>query len=85
MGKGREVSPVVAGIIIVIVVLIVGMFIWKETNRSTGVSGVGSTSAALAKPGKPAIVPMLTKPLGSTNSNIPMPGRTPLMPTAAGK
>lgn len=82
MGKGREVSPVLAGIVIVIVILVLGLFIWKETNTSTGVSGVGATSAALPHNGKPPVMPMPAKPMGASRSNIPMPGKTPVIPSA---
>ena len=80
MGKGRQVSPVLAGIIIVVVIVVLGLIIWKQTNRSFGVSGVGSTSAALAKPGQAPMVKMPPKPVGGAAANIPMPGRTTTVP-----
>jgi|DewCreStandDraft_4_1066084.scaffolds.fasta_scaffold178471_1 hypothetical protein len=38
MKKGPEISPLLAGIIIAVVVVIVGIFIWRGTAKKGGMS-----------------------------------------------
>ena len=86
MKGGSEVSPLAAGIIIAVIVVILGVGIWIYTGKSRGGSGVGATSAALAHgAGQPAAFPKPAIAPGASSS-VPMPGKTPIaMPNSGGK
>lgn len=86
MKGGREISPVVAGIIIAVVVIVIGVGIWIYTSKSRGGSSIGATSAALAhNSGQPTAFPKPTIAPGASSS-LPMPGKTSIaVPNAGGK